>query len=1174
MPVVTTLFRPKGRGVSQRSLAAAIGAALLLGCTWSGGAAGNSSASAVDTGTDTPSIQYQEAMAHASDPNTFTPGAPVSVPYTPRAGDRTVVDGALPVALPAGQGADEQAAPLAGSQLSGAGTVSPAGTTNALRREVYGFLPYWRLGDTINYDVVSTIAYFGTDLNTDGTLDTASTGWAGWQSSTMTGVINTANANHVRVAITIESFAWGSAGAAAQTALLSNPTAVTTAVQQIAAAVHDRGAGGVNLDFEPIAPGMSDNYVKFVRQLRAQLDSVQPGYELTFCGTGRPSTYDLGDLLADGAADDVFIMGYDFRDGGSSYAASLDPLTSPKVYDLTDSVNVYKANVPVSKIILGLPYYGIAYSTPNSSLYAANVSGATYGDAVMVPYYTAADIGSVYPSTYIKQYDSIEQSAWASYYGTFGGTQPTWRELYYDDVQALGARYDMVNYWNLRGVGMWTLGYDEGHPELNQLLADKFLTDHNPPKAGIVDLPPVESNQSFTVSWTGRDDWNGVANYDVQVSLDGGPFADWLIGTTATSSSFDGVTGHNYSFRVRATDGVGNVGSWDLTATYTASPTFAVGGFATVVGGTANERSSPAASAGIIKTAASGTVFQIIGGPVSADGYTWYQVTGPITELSTVTPPFPGAWIAATNDSTVFMAPSSPPNSTVVSAAISNIVVGTPGQPPSQTGIDAGRTFSPDGDGIRDHLPLSWTNTAAFDDVTVTVYRADNSVAGVIDLGGQAAGAQSYSWNGTSDGTTQVPDGQYLLQIQGTVAGSTYYGPSAAPFDAAAWSNFGVIVDTTASGTYYPLTPTRILDTRIGTGLGGAFAAGKSRAFAVAGQGNVPSGAIAVTGNVTITNSSSQGWLRLGSTTAGTSSTINFLKGDTRANGVTLGLAGDGSLSGLYVTPSGSGTVQVIFDLTGYFLRNPGGATFIPMAPTRLVDTRTKSGLTSPLVARSVATFQVGGRSGVPANATAVTGNATVVGQTSNGYITLAPAIGAGQPTSSTLNFPKGDIRANNLTVPLNSAGQLQVEYWGNPGQSTQFVFDVTGYFVPGLSGATFVPLAPGRVVDSRISQGFKGPLRMTTSTTFAVRGQVSVHLAAVAVVGNLTVTNQTAAGWLNAAPTATSATSTLNFPVGDNRANGFVSMLGPGGSLSVTYGGSGSSATTQVVVDILGYYR
>jgi hypothetical protein len=83
----------------------------------------------------------------------------------------------------------------------------------------------------------------------------------------------------------------------------------------------------------------------------------------------------------------------------------------------------------------------------------------------------------------------------------------------------------------------------------------------------------------------------------------------------------------------------------------------------------------------------------------------------------------------------------------------------------------------------------------------------------------------------------------------------------------------------------------------------------------------------------------------------------------------------------------------------------------------------------------------------------------------------------------------------------------------------------------------------------------------------------VSVHAIAVAVVGNLTVTAQTSAGWLSAGPARSTSTSTLNFPVGDNRANGFVSLLGPGGSLAVTFGGSkGSSA--QVVVDILGYYR
>jgi hypothetical protein len=53
-------------------------------------------------------------------------------------------------------------------------------------------------------------------------------------------------------------------------------------------------------------------------------------------------------------------------------------------------------------------------------------------------------------------------------------------------------------------------------------------------------------------------------------------------------------------------------------------------------------------------------------------------------------------------------------------------------------------------------------------------------------------------------------------------------------------------------------------------------------------------------------------------------------------------------------------------------------------------------------------------------------------------------------PTSSTLNFPVGDDRANAVTVALSSTGSLSVTYvdpW--TGQSAQAIFDVTGYFVP-----------------------------------------------------------------------------------------------------------------------------
>jgi spore germination protein YaaH len=1195
MPVMTTLFRPTGRAASRRSFAAVLAIALLLGGTLSSGAAAVGTIGP-DAGLDSSSIQYHEAMAHAADANTFTPGDAVSVPYTPRYGDPSIIDGARPIALPAGSatgramaaspqgsvwavgetdppgnGSDKQVVADARVAPNGGGQTGPAAAANVLRREVYGFLPYWSLGDYINYGVMSTIAYFGVDLNGDGSLDkqeggTTTTGWAGWTSSTMTGVINAAHAAHVRVVLTVKSFASGSA-AATQTALLSSAANRLNAVTQIVAAVRDRGADGVNLDFEPVVSGQSANFVTFVRQLRAALDAVHAGYELTFCATGHMANYDAANLLAAGAADNVFIMGYTFRTGSSPYAASHDPLTSPRVFDLTDAVTSYRAVAPASKIILGLPYYGIAYSTPDTSRYAANQSGTTYGDAVWVPYYTAAGLAA----TSLRQYDPIEQSAWISYYGSFGGS-PTWRELYYDDVQALGARYDRINYWNLGGVGIWALGYDDGHPELNQLLADKFLTDHNPPTAGIVNMAPSQANEAFTVAWTGRDDWNGIQYYDTQVSEDGGAWTDWLTHTTATSSSFDGSNHHSYAFRVRATDGAGNVGNWDVSTSYDPNPAFTVGGYATVMADNVSERALPTISAGTVFTATRGAVFQILAGPVSADGFTWYQVNGPIQQVSPVTPPFPGCWIAAGDGTNVFMAPTTAPNTTTVSAGISAFQVGTPGKPPSLTGIDAGRTFSPDGDGIRDNLSLSWYDSYDFTDVTMSIYNIDGSLVGEIDLGARGVGAQTSSWDGTSDGKTKLPDGQYILRLKATIDDSTYYAPSQGPYDSAAWANFGVILDTTPSGTYFPLTPVRILDTRSNVGLSGPLATGKPKTLVVAGQNGVPAGAMAVTGNLTITRASAAGYVRLGSSVASTFSTINFTSGDTRANGVTMGLAGDGSLSMLLMSSSPSGTVHVVFDLTGYFMRDPSGATFVPVTPTRIVDTRNGTGLKAWLTANTVVSFPVVGSAGVPPEATAVVGNATIVGQQCAGYITIAPSIGPGDPTSSTLNFPLGDIRANNVVVPL-SGGALQVEYRAGPGCHTHFVFDVTGYFLPGLSGATFVPLSPGRIVDSRIAQGLPGSLKAGTGGRFPVRGQVSVPLAAGAVVGNLTVTNQSAAGWLAIAPGATVSTSTLNFPLGDVRANGFACPLGKEGTLTVTYG-AGAGATTQVVVDVLGYYR
>ena len=83
-------------------------------------------------------------------------------------------------------------------------------------------------------------------------------------------------------------------------------------------------------------------------------------------------------------------------------------------------------------------------------------------------------------------------------------------------------------------------------------------------------------------------------------------------------------------------------------------------------------------------------------------------------------------------------------------------------------------------------------------------------------------------------------------------------------------------------------------------------------------------------------------------------------------------------------------------------------------------------------------------------------------------------------PASSTINFPVGDNRANNLTIPLDTDGKVSAVYRANAGKSTHLIFDVTGYYVAGSAEFEFKTITPVRALDSRpgIGIGFSGPLQ------------------------------------------------------------------------------------------------
>ena len=920
-----------------------------------------------------------------------------------------------------------------------------------------GFLPYWEVGDAVlDYEVLSTIAYFSVGADKNGNLlkfDSAgkpTTGWGGWTSSRLTSIINAAHTKGTRVVLTVSVFAWSSGQAALQGALLGNPAARLNLAQQAAAAVRARGADGINLDFEPIASGYADEYATFVRTVRAELDKQAPGYQLTFDTTGYIGNYPLEAATAPGGADAIFIMGYDYRTAGAGYAGSVSPLSGP-AYDLQDTVNAYVARVPASKLILGVPWYGRAWSTISDQVNAKTQSGTKYGTSSSVLYDTAVE----YAAEHGRRWDTREQGPWVAYRrqncSTTYGCVMSWRQIYYDDAVSLKLRYDMINRVGLRGAGIWALGYDADRPEMRQALGEKFLNDKTSPLAGIKTLAPSQATETFNVSWVGSDE-SGVKDYDVQVSIHGGPWHDWLIDTTATSAPYTGSDGYGFAFRARARDTHGNVSPWDVTSVYHSHVALAVGNFGKVVASSVNVRSGADTSAAVVTTAAAGTILSITGGPVSADGYTWYQVTLPIGEWAPVAGVRTDVWVAAGDGSTTLVGPVGAPNSTVVdlpagvAPAVGARFVGLEPARLLDTRYGVGlsgpfahgvaRTFAVAG---RGGVP---SNAIA---VTGTLTLVGQSSSGYVGIGPSATTVGRSSAVNAPVGDNRAAGVTVKLGPDGSLAALWTGAPgskSSLLFDVT-----GYFVPGTAGGTYHPLTPARVLDTRTGSGLAGPFTSDGPRTFLVAGRGGVPAGAAAVTGNLTVVTPSSGGYLYVGPLASATppSSSLNVPKGDTRAASVTVKLDVSGRLGIVWKGAPGA-KAAVLFDVTGYFLNDGSGATYHPIDAARLLDTRTGNGLTGVFPRNVTRAFQATGRGTIPVTAVAVTGGATVVLPSASGWLIVGPG-GTALGATSTINLPKGDIRANGLTVRAGPGGGLGAVFQGSSGASANVIFDATGYF-------------------------------------------------------------------------------------------------------------------------------
>jgi hypothetical protein len=177
--------------------------------------------------------------------------------------------------------------------------------------------------------------------------------------------------------------------------------------------------------------------------------------------------------------------------------------------------------------------------------------------------------------------------------------------------------------------------------------------------------------------------------------------------------------------------------------------------------------------------------------------------------------------------------------------------------------------------------------------------------------------------------------GDYSNPPSSLVRGSVFLwqpkaSPAAVPWgmfhrDAAANGrapNSGTCAPRTVVATrLYPLTPCRVLDTRVGSGpLGGpALLPNVARNFGVAGVCGIPAGAVAISANLTVTNSSSQGDLVLypSDVTRPNTSALSFRAFRTRANNALVYLSAANTTFSVF--NSSASSLDFVLDVNGYF---------------------------------------------------------------------------------------------------------------------------------------------------------------------------------------------------------------------------------------------------------------
>ncbi len=359
--------------------------------------------------------------------------------------------------------------------------------------ELYGYLPYWQMTDSmaiyLRATPLTTLALFSVSARRNGALNTGTSGHRRITGDIGARIIEEAHDRGARVELVFTSFgaerngiffgriprptaspsplasgatlapATPTAGPAAGPTAAPRPAPWRRTVTELVELAVDLGVDGINVDVEQLNPSDRGAYGEFLAALRTALrEEIRDGRVSVATEAGLRG---VGNAAAAAAAgvDRVFLMGYDYHWSGSQPGASSPVDRTDGLYTLRWSIDRYvEVGVPRDRILLGLPLYGMRWRMTSPSR-AAPVVGRG------VTWIPNRNLDAILADDFSPGRDLLELS---EVFWEQDGAE--WLVTFYDSPATTRPKLALALDSGLAGAGFWAIGYERGVPGYLELM--------------------------------------------------------------------------------------------------------------------------------------------------------------------------------------------------------------------------------------------------------------------------------------------------------------------------------------------------------------------------------------------------------------------------------------------------------------------------------------------------------------------------------------------------------------------------------------------------------------------------------------------------------------------------------------------------------------------------------